>query len=141
MPSTKASPALYVISPDGRLLMDPEPQTEIMIISQDLELCYALTEAIAFQSWSRGAVPGGQPDPPYGTKAWFKTGSMETNPKEDAGFWQSKDTLFINYRNNAAAGDVEFWDRTEQMLKYTTFATIGLLILSGLYAAAKGLTG
>ncbi len=136
--SANPSPSLYVVSPDGRLKVDPEPVTDIMIISTELELCYALTEAVQFQTWSRSVIPGGQPDPPYGAKAWFKTGNLELDPKEDAGFWIGKDTLFIRYRNEASNGDVELWDRTEKYLKYAMFASVGLMLLAGVFAFGKG---
>ena len=136
--SAKPSPSLYVISPDGRLKEDPDPVTDIMIISNELELCYALTEAVAFQTWSRGAQPGGQPDPPFGTKAWFKTGNLERDPKLDKGFWLGKDTLFMKYRNEASSGDTELWDKTEQYLKYAMFISLGLVVLAGIFAFGKG---
>lgn len=128
--ASNPSPALYVVSPEGRFLKDDEPEADLLIVSKELELAYALSPATPFHTWSRGAVPGGQPDPSFGAKAWIKTGNMELDPQQDEGFWKAKDALFIRYRNEAAGSLTEVQERIVEFMKLAAYFAMGALGLS-----------
>ena len=128
--ASNPSPALYVVSPEGRFLKDDDPEADLLIVSKELELAYALSPATSFHTWSRDSAPGGQPDPSYGAKAWVKTGNLELGPQHDEGFWKAKDALFTRYRNEAAGSLTEVQEKMVEFMKLAAYFAMGALALS-----------
>ena len=104
---SKRSSQLIVPAINGELLIDTEPNTEFLLMSDEHEVAFEVHKPMQLVDWSRDELPGGQPDPPQGYGVWLMNSEQATRNTLDTskGAWRAMEASFETQRRKASDPD------------------------------------